>query len=121
MATYTYKCECGFVTEHIQSMKDELPETVKCQKCGKDSKIAVLSAPALGLSSMSNAPIDAIVGRDAETRWADINRRQELRNKVRQESGEQAVRMTGRNEFAPIKGGRLETVAAPNSGEEDKD
>jgi hypothetical protein len=100
-------------------MKDPTPDVIKCGKCGKDSGIEI-HAPAVLTGGMSNAPIDVVVGRDAEARWADIKRRQELRNKVRQDSGEQAVRMTGRNEFTPIKGGRLETVAAPNSGE-DKD
>jgi hypothetical protein len=98
-------------------MKNPLPDVIKCGKCGKDSEIEV-SAPAVLTAGMSNSPVDVVVGRDAEARWADIKRRQGLRNKVRQESGEQAVRMTGRNEFAPIKGGRLETVNAPNSGED---
>lgn len=119
MATYSYKCDCGFVTELIQPMKDPTPDTVKCGKCGADSKIEIF-APAVLTGGMSQAPIDVVIGRDAEARWADIRRRQDLRNKVRKDSGEQAVRMTGRNEFAPIKGGRLETVSAPNSGE-DKD
>lgn len=118
MATYSYKCqdtECGFVTELVQPMKDPTPDVVKCGKCGKDSGIEVTAAAIL-TGGMSNAPIDVVVGRDAEARWADIKRRQELRNKVRQNSGEHGVRMTGRNEFQPIKDGRLTTVNAPNSG-----
>lgn len=118
--TYTYKCsDCQFVTERIQPMADPLPDTVKCQKCGKDSEI-VVSAPALSSAGLSNSPIDAVVGRDAEARWADIKHRQKIRNKIRQQSGEQGVRMTGRNEFAPIKGGRLLTVNAPNTGLKDE-
>lgn len=122
MATYTYKCkdaDCGFVTEHIQSMKDPLPDTIKCQKCGKDSEIAILTAPAVATSGMSNAPIDVVVGRDASARWADIAHRQELRNKVRRESGQEAVRMVGRNKFEAIPGAERVAVEAPNSGRDD--
>jgi putative FmdB family regulatory protein len=119
---YNFKCsECSFVVEVVQPMATATLEDRNCPRCNKiTAKHVFEGAPAVATSGMTHAPIDVAIGRDAEARWADIKRRQGLRNKVRQDSGEQAVQMTGRNEFAPIKGGRLETVAAPNSGE-DKD
>lgn len=119
---YNYKCtECSFNIEIIQSIAIATFEDRNCPRCNKvTAKHVIDGAPALGLSGMSHAPVDIAIGRDAEARWSDIHRRQNIRDKVRRESGEKAIRMTGRNEFAPIKGGRLTTVTAPNSGE-DKD
>ena len=51
---------------------------------------------------MDNAPVDSFIGKDAERRWEDINRRNELRDKVRSETGETGLSMVGRNEFTPI-------------------
>ena len=51
---------------------------------------------------MDNAPIDNLVGRDAEIRWNDIHHRQEVRDSVRQQTGEVGLTMTGRNEFKPV-------------------
>jgi putative FmdB family regulatory protein len=113
---YEFKCtDCGFVLEVIQSMQAATFEDRTCPKCGKSAK-HMLEAPAVATSGMSNAPIDVVVGRDAEARWSDIRRRQALRDKVRKESGETAVSMTGRNEFSPIKSGRREFVKVLNDG-----
>jgi len=118
---YDFQCVvCKFVLEVIQPMQTATFEDRVCPRCGKNAKFMFDGGPAVATSGMSNAPIDVVVGRDAEARWSDIKRRQAIRDNVRQTSGEQAVRMTGRNEFEPIKGGRLATVVAPNSGE-DKD
>ncbi len=106
---YDFKCnKCSCVRELIQPMSDSLPEKLPCIKPGcKGQCTQVVYAPAISHAGMSNEPFDVAVGRDAEVRWADIRRRQELRNKVRKESGEQALVMTGRNEFQPIKGAKL--------------
>jgi hypothetical protein len=109
---YDFRCEkCECVQELVQSIKDPLPAKLKCKvkNCGGWA-VQVIYAPAVSRVGMSNEPFDVAVGRDAEVRWADIRRRQALRDKVRKESGEQALVMTGRNEFAPIKGAKLGTV-----------
>jgi hypothetical protein len=51
---------------------------------------------------MDNAPVDNLIGADADRRWADINRRQEIRDRVRAQAGETGLSMTGRNEFTPV-------------------
>jgi putative FmdB family regulatory protein len=109
---YDFRCQkCELLVEHIQSIKDLLPEKLKCPRPGCDGKcVIVVSAPAIAHSGMTHEPFDVAVGRDAEARWADIRRRQDLRNKVRKESGEQALVMTGRNEFQPVKGAKLTPV-----------
>jgi hypothetical protein len=109
---YDYRCQkCGCVQEHIQPITAPLPETLKCVRPGCKGKCTiVITAAAISKSGMTHEPFDIAVGRDAEARWADIRRRQDLRNKVRKESGEQALVMTGRNEFQPIKGAKLTSV-----------
>lgn len=109
---YDFRCQkCECVQELVQSIKDPLPGKLKCKvkDCGGWA-LQIIYAPAVSLQGMTHEPFDIAIGRDAEVRWADIRRRQAIRNKVRQESGEQALVMTGRNEFAPIKGGKLGTI-----------
>lgn len=116
MAIYEFKCEgCSLVQEIIMPMATATFEDRKCTKCKKKTAKHVLSAPNLATSGMSQAPIDVVIGRDAEARWADIRKRQAIREKVREASGEQAVSMTGRNEFQPIKGAERRFVKAGNA------
>lgn len=102
MPIYEYFCEkCNVVREHACAI-EKRPDSLPCPKCGEQVRQAIVTAPAVATSGMSQAPIDVVIGRDAEARWADIHRRQEMRDKVRQESGKEAVQMTGRNEFKPV-------------------
>lgn len=39
MPTYDYKCECGTVFEHFQSMKDNVLTTCNCEKKGKVNRM----------------------------------------------------------------------------------
>jgi|SRR5271157_402694 len=109
---YDYRCQkCECVQEHIQPITNPLPDSLKCVRPGcKGRATIVITAPMISKSGMTHEPFDIAVGRDAEVRWADIHRRQAIRDKVRRESGQQALVMTGRNEFAPIKGAKLGTV-----------
>jgi putative FmdB family regulatory protein len=117
MPTYEYLCEkCNVVREHVSHI-EQRPESLPCPKCGKPAYQAVLTAPAVATSGMSQAPLDVVIGRDAEARWSDIRRRQEDRDKVRRESGKEAVQMTGRNEFKPIDG-NLQFVETPEPTED---
>jgi putative FmdB family regulatory protein len=110
---YEFRCEkCKLVVEHLQSIKDPLPDKLKCPRPGCNGQCSlIITAPMISKSGMTHEPFDIAVGRDAEVRWADIHRRQNTRNKVRQESGEQALVMTGRNEFQPVKGAKLTPIA----------
>jgi putative FmdB family regulatory protein len=112
MATYDYRCtECGAVQELVQSVHKELPKELKCP-CGAKAEHVILRAPGVATSGMSQAPIDVVIGRDAEARWADIHRRQEIREQVRKEQGKQGLTMTGRNEFQ-ANDKKLEFVSTP--------
>jgi putative FmdB family regulatory protein len=102
MARYDFKCEkCDIVKEVIQSVEKQLPKTIECPSC-KGRMDFVIPLVSLGVSTMDTAPIDVVVGRDADARWARINERQEVRNKVRQESGVVGLTATGTNEYQPI-------------------
>jgi hypothetical protein len=73
-----------------------------CPKCGGVAKHK-LGAPSILTSTTSaNQSIDVVIGRDANARWDDIHRRQELREKVRTESKTQGLSFVGRNEFQPL-------------------
>src|SRR5208337_3334661 len=112
MPVYEYRCDdCNVVMEHVSHV-EQRPKSMPCPKCGKPAAQAVVTAPAVATSGMSVAPLDVVIGRDAEARWCDIRRRQEMRDKVRQDSGKEAIQMTGRNEFKPIDK-QLQTVETP--------
>lgn len=119
MAKYKYRCtnpECQVELEHVQSMSQPLPKVFHCTKCGTEAEFVVQGAPAFARSTetVSKAPIDAVIGADAEKRWARLRERQAVRNKVRKETGEQALTAIGRDEYQPMKGGHLDTVAIPD-------
>jgi len=102
MARYDYSCEkCDIVKEHIQSMEAELPKTIECPSCGGDMEF-VQHPVGLGVSSMDTAPIDVVVGRDAEARWERVHERQAVRDKVREESGIVGLTATAENEYVPL-------------------
>src|SRR5271165_3133697 len=106
---YNFQCTCGLVFEHIQPITDNLPDTLPCPKCEAESTL-VISAPMIAKTGMTHEPFDIAVGRDAEVRWSDIKRRQDLRTKVRKESGIKELSMTGRNEFKPLMNSKLTAV-----------
>lgn len=109
---YDFRCgKCAGITELVQPITSALPETIKCCRaiCGGDCT-QVITAPMISRTGMTHEPFDIAVGRDAEARWADISRRQNIRNQVRKESGAQALVMTGRNEFTPRKGAKLGSI-----------
>ena len=104
MPLFEYKCpDCGLVEEHIVfSTKDNTP-TKPCGRCKAASvKLAFPTSISLARSGMDNAPVDNFIGKDAETRWKDIRKRQELRDKVRSEAGAAGLSMVGRNDFVPL-------------------
>ena len=111
----TYVCEWGGCAEKLtKEYKVGIPveDTVPC-KCGRKMVKKLTMNVAYGNSS--SAPIDVVIGRDAERRWSGINERQEQRNKIRRESGEFGLKATSVNEYKPIEGGRLESVEIPQN------
>lgn len=109
---YDFCCEkCNGISELVQPITSDLPSTIKCVRTGCGGRCTqVVTAPMISKTGMTHEPFDIAVGRDAEARWTDIRRRQEIRNKVRRESGAQVLTMTGRNEFQPVKGKTLGTI-----------
>jgi putative FmdB family regulatory protein len=98
-----FKCDvCDAVTEQILNMSDDIPERIKCRRCGSPAKLKKFSIFAVAREGSDNAPMDIAIGRDARARWDDIYRRQEARDKVRRDNGQVGLVATGRNEFAPI-------------------
>ena len=97
---YEYRCEsCQAVQEHVQPLADTRPKWKKCPKCGSRAIPAIVHAPAVARSGMSEVPFDIAVGRDADARWASIHERQAKRDKIRKETGKRALTQTGRNEY----------------------
>jgi len=74
-------------------------KSITCTKCGGPADHVFEGAPAVATSGMSQAPIDVVIGRDSEARWANIRQRQEKRDQIRRESGKPNLTMTGRNSF----------------------
>jgi len=86
--TYDYQCQsCSVVHEHIQSIHKDLPETLKCPRCGKDSEHVILVAPGVATSGMQHMTQDVAIGKDADKRWTGIHEKKAARDKIRRESG----------------------------------
>jgi len=99
---YEFQCvECSTIQEVVCPMSKANFDDRVCPKCGGVAKHK-LGAPAVLTANMTHQTIDVAVGRDANARWDDIHRRQELREKVRTESKTQGVSLIGRNEFQPL-------------------
>ena len=113
MARYDYQCQdkaCGFVHEVVQSMHERRPEWKKCPACGGRAVQVILQAPAVSRQGSDNAPFDVAVGRDAALRWEGIRERQAKRDRLRKETGTEALTMTGFNDFKPLPGSQLTLV-----------
>jgi len=96
---YEFKCHnCDLVLEHLCPMGEQ-PSYKKCPKCGKHCEQVYGSA--VLTSGMSQAPLDVVIGRDAEKRWNRIHERQEVRDKVRRESGKAGLTKVGKDEYKP--------------------
>lgn len=103
MPIFEYNCSCGLRHEHLVLPPHTAPTTHPCPRCRAEAvKQDYPSSVALARSGMDNPPVDNFIGKDAERRWADIHRRQETRDRVRQETGTQGLTMVGRNDFQPL-------------------
>lgn len=101
---YEFLCTndiCGAVTERIQRMTDERPDSIPCKYCSSPAHFKI-SAPAVLTAGMSNQKFDVAVGRDSEKRWNSIRERQASRDKVRRDTNQVGIVATGYNEVQPI-------------------
>lgn len=111
MAIREYKCpSCGLMMEKIIPTNDTPPPYSTCSRCGAESEYRPIpSSIGIATSNFSHQKMDVAIGRDAERRWADINERQQIRDSVRQKSGQVGLSMVGRNEFVPLSSDQMET------------
>lgn len=100
---YTFICQnCEIAEEVVMPMSSAKFDPRICPYCGGRSVHKITGAPALATSTFTHQPLDVTIGRDANARWADIRRRQELRNQVRANSGEVGLTTTSGKEFRPL-------------------
>jgi hypothetical protein len=59
------------------------------------------SRVSLGRSTFSEAPLDVVIGKDAERKWESIHAQQEVRDKVRKETGSVGLTRT-KDGYVPI-------------------
>ena len=117
---YNYQCwvsegGCGikFSVEHLTG---KAPQTFRCPMCGKEAKQQLHGFSIVhGKTMEKGASIDVVIGRDSEEKWSRIHERKIVRDKIRQSTGTQALKATGRSDYQPIKGGHLEAVTVPES------
>lgn len=103
MPIFEYKCDCKLVHEHIALSAQNTPDTHTCPRCGAQAKKRDFpSSISLNRSDMDNPTMDLAVGKSATERWDTIHKRDEVKDKVRQESGQQGVTLVAPGEFAPI-------------------
>lgn len=116
---YLYWCwssegGCGAEID-FPALKGEAPKTVACPVCGKAARLKVVNFGIVHGNSMAKgASLDVAIGRNAEQRWSKIYDRKANRDKIRRESGTQALSVTDKG-IEPLKGARLESVAIPDS------
>jgi hypothetical protein len=104
---YNFKCQnsdCGVVEEVIMPINSAKFDDRCCPRSKGTSKYLLTGAPAVMRSGATpaKAPIDVIVGKDAEQRWNYYHERQEKKDKIRRESGEMGLSLVGTNEFRPL-------------------
>ncbi len=95
---YEYRCNlCDLVLEHLCPIGEQ-PQFKKCPKCGKRCEQTIF-APYVATSGMSNPSLDVVIGRDAEKRWGTIHRRQEVRDRIKKESGKSGLTKVARDKY----------------------
>ena len=117
MAIYDYQCQsCGVVQEHIQSVHQKLPDTLKCPRCGKNtSEHVILVAPGIATSGMQHMTQDVAIGKNADMRWTSILDKKSQHDKIRRESGKAGLELT--NEGFKAHDRKLDFVSTPEPTE----
>jgi len=114
---WTSEGGCGAQIDKLLPV-GRVPNKIVCPNCGKVAKLGVRPGSfsiVHGKSMTKGASLDVAIGRNAEERWGQIHERQAVRNKVRQETGTQALTAIGKNEYKPLKEGKLTAVTVPDS------
>lgn len=106
--TFEYLCEdCKIVFEETLIDPDEVKEYASCHPCKNCSSIAKRVAISLvnfqfkgtpghsGSHDLDYPTLDKAVGRSSASKWEDINRRKEAADKVRRETGVNAINTAG--------------------------
>jgi putative FmdB family regulatory protein len=93
MPTYEYFCEdCNYHFEEFKKMDEAGPQT-NCPKCSKiEATRRVFSPVGIMRAGTSRDTVDRLIGAEAEKRWEDINDRKKQKDKIRKESGNQAIK-----------------------------
>lgn len=92
MASYNFQCsDCGAVLEVLMPMESATFEDRPCpiKACKGICGYKLAGAPSVSTVNMSNPSFDVVVGADAERRWKNLHARQDARDKVRTDAGEQ--------------------------------
>lgn len=97
-----FRCpDCNLLDEAIIS--GDPPPTRKCSRCGGVAVLAQFpSRIALARSGMDNSPLDNLIGKDAERRWARHNETQQVRDEVRQKHNTVGLSATGPETYVPL-------------------
>lgn len=101
---YKFDCQnpsCGAETEVTMPMVSASFEDRRCLACGGDARHR-LEAPAVATQNMTNQPLDVVVGRDAEIRWTEVHRRQELRDAARRRTGQIGLTEAAPDQFTAL-------------------
>jgi putative FmdB family regulatory protein len=100
MPTYEYFCEkCLYLFE--ESFKKYEDTISPCPKCDSAAERKP-SAPSIFKSGTSRESVDIQIGRESERRWSDIKSRQEKKENIRKESGQQALQVEHKLENGKI-------------------
>ena len=94
-------------------MKLDLPETLPCPRCGKDSEHVILVAPAVATSGMSQMTQDVAIGKDADKRWERIHEKRAAKDKIRRESGKTGLTWSESEKTFKPHDRKLEFVSTP--------
>lgn len=96
-----YLCpNCNLLMEKIHMAA--APDTEICDRCKAYSMLQKMpSRVALLRSEMDNAPIDNIIGKDANKRWEELDKRQKTRDAVREATGSVGLTAISKDEYVP--------------------
>ena len=104
MPTYDYHCEaCNYIFEESFKKVDESSLPSPCPKCQAPSGRAFVNAPYVARAGSSRDSVDMVLGAESEKRWDGINTRKAEKDKLRKESGNQAVGTSFAKEDGQIK------------------
>jgi hypothetical protein len=93
----------------------DLPESLPCPRCGKDSEHVILVAPAVSTANMTHMTQDMAIGKDANQRWDRIHEKRAAKDKIRRESGKTGLMWSDAEKTFKPTDRKLEFVTTPKS------